>query len=157
MSLKFVVPPEEKTVNRYGVWVEGYGFAVRRQLGAAKQTAYNRAGIYGYYWGSKRDEQQTNNRIVITELVDGEWYVLFDVPKGTKFKDLPWVKNTGPKRWDWQANRFVVREEDAEFKAVPMTRDEYAEWRVAVDREQRNERTEVPPNINVWTSPANRL
>lgn len=112
MSLKFVPP---KQVARYALFVDhGHGrgkFKTYDDLGSVK-NAYHHAGTYSS--GSK-----------ILENVDGDWYVLHEIPAGTQYQDLPWVKESG---YSW---RGTPRK-----KAVPMTREEYAEWRIRVERER---------------------
>jgi hypothetical protein len=114
MTLKFNPP---KQVARYALFVDhGQGrgaFKIYNDLGSVK-NAYRFAG-HGRY------------DVKILENVAGEWYTLFDIPKGTAYADLPWVKEV--RTGGWYANRLVKR-------AVPMTREEYAEWRLQVERER---------------------
>lgn len=97
-------------------------FRVHRYIGAAKQSFYNRAGSYRY-----NDPSYSAGKIL--EMVDGVWYVLYDVPGGTKRSDLPWSKDVDI--YPWRGDGSSVR------RAVPMSKAEYAEWRIAVDREAR--------------------
>lgn len=116
MTLKFNPP---KQVARYALFVDHANnrgtFKIYNDLGHAK-NAYHFAGTY-------------NSASKILENVDGEWYVLFDIPAGTDYKDLPWVKETS--RYDW-----YTRGEKKSKRATPMTREEYADWRVKVERER---------------------
>jgi len=115
MGLKFNPP---KNVARYAVFAKdsrGQGtFSVYNDLGSAKNATYHRYNSDGIY---------------ILENVDGDWYVLFDIPAGTKGQDLPWYKEVS--KYDW-----YLRSEKTYKKAVPMTREEYAEWRVTVEHER---------------------
>jgi|ERR1043166_6027864 hypothetical protein len=112
MSLRFNPP---KQVARYALFVEhgeGRGrFTVYNNLGSVK-NAYHHAGTY-------------NAASKILENVDGDWYTLFDIPAGTLYRDLPWVKEAS---YSWRGT--------PQKTAVPMTRDEYAEWRLKVERER---------------------
>lgn len=117
MSLRFVPP---KQVARYALFIDhgnGNGFfKTYNDVGHAK-SAYRFRN-----WSGR-------NAAKILEMVDGEWYTLFDIPAGTDRSNLPWVKEVT--RHDWYTNRDQTRK-----KAVPMTREEYAEWRVKVERER---------------------
>jgi hypothetical protein len=112
MSLRFDPP---KQVARYALFVDhgnGKGFfKTYNELGFAKMAL----GHHNY--GMSHDAK-------ILENVEGQWYVLFDIKKGTERTALPWYKEmTG-----WYSRGRKV--------AKPMTRDEYAEWRLAVERER---------------------
>jgi hypothetical protein len=111
MPLKFNPP---KQAARYALF--SYGevpnqgeFKVYNDLGAVKNAAHRKLR-----WSN----------IVILENVDGDWYQLYKAEKGTSYKELPWVKLKSSLRWS------------DSYKATPMTRDEYAEWRIAVERER---------------------
>lgn len=117
MSLKFV-PPKESA--RYALFVEnkngrGY-FKVYNDLGSAKNAHRHRN------WG-------TRDNAKILENVNGEWYVLHDIKAGTEYNDLPWVKEMD--RYPWYSSR-----NEKIHRAKPMTREEYADWRIAVERER---------------------
>jgi hypothetical protein len=107
-SLLFI-PPKE--VASYAVY-KGGQFKVYDTLSAAKQRISWDRG-----WHKPAAQ--------ILEMVNGNWYVLYDVPEDTAYADLPWVKLVGH---GWRRDGYE--------RAVPMTRNEYAEWRVAVEREQ---------------------
>jgi hypothetical protein len=125
-SLKFTVPPREQ--YKYGVWTNYGGFKTHRSLGAAKQSAQSRGQMWGRQ-GSMR------SAAVITELIDGEWYILFEVPEGTTYNDLPWVKEE--QKYDGYDSATYRAKYRTVHRARPMTREEYAEWRVAVELEKR--------------------
>jgi len=113
MSLRFVPP---KQVARYALFVDhgnGKGFfKPYNELGHAKLGYYH----HGRHYDSK-----------ILETVAGEWYTLFEIPAGTERSQLPWV---GDVQQGWRNNWGRIR------RAVPMTREEYAEWRIRVERER---------------------
>lgn len=113
MSLKFNPP---KTTGRYALFVDwgndrGF-FKTYDNLGTAKQAH------------SHRNYNNRNNAKIL-ELVEGSWYVLHEVKAGTPYSELPWYKEVGG---SWRTSAYK--------KAVPMTRDEYAEWRLKVERER---------------------
>jgi len=120
MSLR-VIPP--KHVGRYALLVE-YGsstphFKTYNDLGHAKNAYYHR-GRYNA------------TRVCILERVDDDWYALYDfVPGSDQYSnrsDTPWKKDVEI-RYGW-------RNHTTERRAVPMTRDEYADWRIRVERER---------------------
>jgi hypothetical protein len=92
-----------------------------KTLALAKHGWYNHAKV-GYY-------SRENGSIYLAKILrkfDGEWFTLFDVPKGTKRADLPWY---GDVRYGWRKT--------PSRRAKPMTNEEYAEWRLAVYKEQQ--------------------
>jgi hypothetical protein len=116
MTLRFDPPPNQ--AMRYALWVDqtdqyfnGPVFRTYRRLGDAKNG-------YHSVWGDKAAK--------ILENVNGAWYVLFDIPKGTKPADVPW-------------RRMVHTYYGERNKAVPMTRDEYAAFRLAVADEEQSQ------------------
>lgn len=113
MTLKFNPP---KQVARYALWLSNasakYTFRTYNTLGDAK-NAY-------HFRGYRQDAK-------ILENVDGQWYVLHDIPAGTPRNELPWYKEV---QGGYYSNYRTSK------KAVPMTREEYAEWRLAVERER---------------------
>lgn len=129
MTLKFLVPPAEQ--HNYGVWTKGGGFRAYRNLGAAKQSLMARSGLF---YPSINDKTKYGSA-VITQLVEGEWYVLFDVPEGTAYNNLPWVKEE--QKYEGYDRETHTSKYRAVYNARPMTREEYAEWRVAVELERR--------------------
>lgn len=116
MTLRFEPP---KQVARYALFVDydgsgrGY-FKTYNDLRHAK-IAYRYHNYSGRY----------NAKIL--EMVAGEWYVLYDIKAGTELRDLPWYKEVNE---GWRTGYRKTK------KAVPMTRDEYADWRVAVEHER---------------------
>lgn len=133
MTLKFIPP---KPVGQYALYIEReYGpavFKVYSDLGPLKNAFYNRVG-YNY----KENATRVNAKVL--EMVHGEWYVLFDVPKGTKKEDIPWmrVRHVTHRYGYWKE---VKEGTEGAFKRInsrPMTREEYADWRIKVELERR--------------------
>lgn len=107
MTLRFVPPP---TVARYAVYTVTHGLKVYDDLGSAKNAARRRSGI---------NRRNASRNTYILENVNGEWFILYQINIGdTK---PPW--HTRESAW---GHSF----------AVPMTREEYAEWRIKVHEEQ---------------------
>jgi hypothetical protein len=119
MTLKFVPP---KGQNRYAI----FSYADNVDRGDFK--AYNDLGIAKVVAG----RWVRHSNVKILENVDGDWYQLYDVRQGTMYKELPWVKNV--KSWYSSYDRY---------RAKPMTRDEYAEWRLKVERERIENRFDI--------------
>lgn len=134
MALKFVPPPNQAL--RFAVYrapaTTGVGlsslleslhdkgtFVQYATLGSAKSAYYRRFG------GSRAAAE-----IKILELIDGDWYVLHTVPPRTTRKNLPWMK---PSYYSYEG-----------VKARPMTRDEYAAFRLSVERERIAEAAKQP-------------
>jgi len=120
MTLKFTPP---KKSARYALFVENSNdpergkFNTFDSLGAAK-ASYHFAN-YGF----------PNAKIL--ENVDGEWYVLHDIQGVSSYKELPWVKAVEG-HWSYHSNSYGA----PDHRAKPMNREEYAEWRLAVEREK---------------------
>lgn len=128
-SLKFVQPPTDKKIGKpYATYSDGFGLKLYRTLGAAKQGLSHQIGTSWGSVGAYRDGY-------ILEQVDGQWFILYFVAKGTTKHNLPWKKDV-PQYWGGGTTR----------KSVPMTREEYAEWRVKVDRELRSEAINATPD-----------
>lgn len=111
MPLKFNPP---KQVARYALFTYGEvpnqgEFKIYNNLGSVKNAAHQKLR-----WSN----------VKILENVDGDWYVLHSAAKGTVYRELPWVKRRSSWRWS------------DSYRATPMTRDEYAEWRLKVERER---------------------
>lgn len=115
MALKFDPP---KHLARYALFVdrgESYGgsrytFKPYDNLGHAKLGWHSR----GTHFDSK-----------ILENINGEWYTLFDISKDAN--RAPWQKQVEAGGW---------RHPYKTWKAKPMTRDEYANWRIKVEHEK---------------------
>lgn len=67
----------------------------------------------------------------ILEMIDGEWFVLYDIPKNSD--RLPWEKEVESYSYDRGYGRT-----EKNWRSVPMTRDEYGEFRARVERERLN-------------------
>lgn len=120
--LRFVPP---KLLAKYAVFIDhgnGRGFFRTYDLiGSAKYSFRNHNGPSR--WGSSGGTHYPGK---ILELIDGEWFVLYDVPKGTEH--LPWEKDFGSDS-QWYTRRTG-------WHTVPMTREEYGDWRAKVERER---------------------
>jgi hypothetical protein len=121
MTLK-VTPP--KAVGRYALLVEydnsNAFFKTYDDLGSAKNSFHYRR-YYGMTVG------------YILENVDGDWYALYKITPENVKDHAPWQKETTSGGW---RSSYTI------WRAKPMTRDEYAEWRVAVERERIQERSD---------------
>lgn len=120
MSLKFNPPVQ---VARYAIFIDhgngrGY-FKSFDELGYAKLSFYRKNNL-----DYERIAQYDGK---ILENIGGDWYVLFDVKAGTTLDDLPWYKEV--RNGGYWSSRTSKR-------ARPMTREEYADFRVKVAREQ---------------------
>lgn len=130
MTLKFLVPPTEQ--YNFGVWTEGGGFRAHRNSGSAKQSAMARTGLHPW----NRTTGTTYSRVVITQLVNGEWYTVYDVPKGTVYNGLPWIKEEKIHKGYEGAPSYKPIYSTV-HRSRPMDKEEYAEWRIAVELERR--------------------
>lgn len=110
MTLKFN-PPKE--VAKYAVFIEHHNgrgtFKSYDQVASAK----NAVNYKSYYKHAK-----------ILENVGGEWYVLYDIDPKADHK--PWQKEVMSRGW----GSYKL------WRGVPMTREEYGEWRAKVERER---------------------
>lgn len=122
MGLKFDPP---RQVSRFALFVdrgETYGssrftFKATDTLGVAKLK---------WHANGKRFDSK------IVENVDGEWYTLYDIPKGTV--NPPWQQEKEAP--GWRGNYKV-------YRAIPMSREDYADWRVKVERERIQEKYDL--------------
>jgi hypothetical protein len=116
MTLKFT-PPENSA--RYALSI-GKFFKTYDELSRAK-IAWHSHGRY------------TTEVARILEMVDGSWFTLYTVQPGTSAIDLPWYAEVyGYVRGIGYRDRR---------RSKPMTADEYADWRLRVDRELMTSRT----------------
>lgn len=141
-KLRFSPPKEkEKKIPRYASYGGGL-MKTHTSIGAAKQSLSNRVS---YVDNSDRSipyySRQTKwHEGFILEMVYGEWFILYHVPERTALDDLPWKKDVWVnKTYGW--TQFYEPSHDPDRytrfrKAYPMTRDEYADWRVRVERER---------------------
>lgn len=114
MALKFIPPP---TVARYALYINGGDLTTYKLLGVAKRVYRSR-----YRPPAAK----------ILERVGDSWFVLYDIPEGATVENgkLPWYRKEASgysRRWGYTDDERYVRHQ--------MTRDEYAEWRIAVQRE----------------------
>lgn len=124
MTLKFTPP---KTVAKYALFTETpvsgkTTFKSYDDLGSAKNAYHAKYGV--------------NAKIL--ESVDGEWYVLHNIPTGTRYENLPWVKEVES---GWRTDYRKTK------RAKPMSREEYAEWRLSVERERVAKQNIVVSNM----------
>ena len=125
MMLRFTPP---KQVARYAAFIDhgnGRGFfKTYDEVGPAKVALRMQLAF-----GSWRDTNLAQYNAKLLEMIDGEWFTLYDIPKGTT--RLPWEKEV--ETYSAYHGRFSKR-----WQAVPMTRDEYGEFRAKVERERLN-------------------
>lgn len=143
--LKFVPPKEdEKKVPRYASYGKGQ-MKLHSSVGHAKQSLANRVTYLDdsdkglAYYNRKR----LWHECFILELVDGEWFTLYHVEEGTEPNNLPWMKQywtvlrwNGSKYWE-KPTYYPDEEIRTDYESRPMTKDEYADWRVRVELERR--------------------
>jgi hypothetical protein len=115
MTLK-VIPP--KAAGRYALLVQykdnrAAFFKTYDDLGSAKNVFHHKT------WGFEKAH--------ILENVEGDWYALHTMLPTDEHK--PWESESSS--WSYSYMRW---------RAKPMTRDEYAKWRVAVERERLEEK-----------------
>lgn len=134
MGLKFIPP---KTVGKYALYVKSNNtgndfFKVYNGLGSLKNAFYPHV----FDW---RDSTRYDAKVL--EMVNGEWYVLYDIPEGTMKEDLPWMKKQymttryGYTRYYNEKPGWV---ETAEVtRARPMSVEEYVQFRIAVHDESK--------------------
>lgn len=132
MTLRFNPP---KPIGRYALYIERScgdpHFKVFSSLGDLKNSFNHQVMEY-------TGKTRVNSKVL--ENVDGDWYVLYDVPADTKNDELPWMKTSYRvhKYGYWQT---VSTSDDPNaykmVKSAPMTKDEYADWRVRVELERR--------------------
>jgi hypothetical protein len=136
MALKFIPP---KKIGRYAVYVESSyrnsSFRTHDTIGGAKQSLVHQA----FNW---RTGAHTNAKLL--EMVNGEWYVLYDIPTGTKLDELPWKKKQyvdtsyGMNRYYNEKPTWGNKEYGEVYRTKPMDVEEYVQWRIAVHEESKN-------------------
>jgi hypothetical protein len=161
MSLRFIPPKEDaKGLPRYASYVVGSGLKVHGRIVDAKNSWRNRGWHYVETgelverFGFMRPERKyVTKHGFILENVDGFYYTLYEIQPGLAEEELPWYKTfirDTAYTWDKgqpleEFNKYSYRvkhrEENptryVEFrKPVPMSRDEYAAWRLAIQMEQ---------------------
>jgi hypothetical protein len=148
MSLKFVPPKEEaKGLPRHASYVVGSGMKVHGTVAAAKNSFNARGFEYVENPDWKEGDSYYNRRHYVTkqafilENIDGEWYVLHDIKPGLKSDELPWYKDVWiHNTYSWRNTMVKPTYQEEDYKKIrqsfPMTRDEYVNWRLAVERER---------------------
>jgi hypothetical protein len=157
-SLKFVPPKEEtQKLPKYGSYVVGDGMKLHYGIGFAKNSLNNRM------WHREIDPDQPkverygrtvdNYRAVtvhafLLESVNGEWFTLYEIKPGLTKNQLPWMKEFFYNGWRWELvseaekipyyNEKYLGNPDTQrkFKPVPMSTEEYVQFRLAIQREQ---------------------
>lgn len=141
MALRFT-PPKNENLPRYASYGAGQ-MKTHREIGPAKQSLLHRTSYIDnsdetvpYY-----RRPRLSHEGFILENVDGEWYTLYHVEEGTSLEDLPWKRERWVHRsYGW--TRFeepTYKPEDYRYEkaSYSMSRDQYAEWRLAVELEKR--------------------
>lgn len=129
MTLRFILPPAQANVGRYSTYDTPSGLVIHGSLGAAKNALRGRSWDAGGV--SARDSY-------ILENVGGEWFILYAAKKGQRF---PWLREVT----DWFGSTGRLR-------ARQMTNDEYANWRLQVERERMNIGVAPPMTFGNGTS-----
>lgn len=156
MTLKFTPPPEDaKGLPKYASYVVGAGMKTHSRLVDAKNSWRNRGWHYAEtgqliqrYDKMVPERKYVTKDAFILENVDGEWYVLYTIKAGLTEEELPWMREYMVGGWNDQPYTDYLKGHEyyqkkiasGEYKIVkkstPMTRDEYVEWRLAIQREQ---------------------
>ncbi len=123
MTLKFNPP---RTIAKYALFVDrGHNKGTFKSFDKVEwaKLSWKHHTYADYGNGSDHDAK-------ILENIDGNWYVLYDIPKGTAYTNRPWAKEA-VSRWGRKPLGYTV--------AVAMSKEDYAEFRVKVAREQWQE------------------
>lgn len=161
-SLKFVPPPEEaKTPQRYASYVVGEGMKLHGSVGHAKLSFSNRGWTWAggdpnaATWGERRGKRVTKHGFIL-ENIDGSWWNLYEIKPGLSEAELPWVKKYyRDTKYSWSGSYRVDQASESQLKSIaenpdrfrfeyrttPMTREEYVQFRLAVQLEQYMEKT----------------
>jgi hypothetical protein len=157
-NIKFVPPAEEQAkLPRYATYSAGV-MKTHSGIGFAKNSLNNRMWTYkdtDEVVGETWDKQPRYRRIRVThyaallESVDGEWYVLYEIPEGTTKDNLPWMDDAYRTHYGniqrvtdyFRSSEYYQKKvADGEIKifrhSFTMTTDEYVNWRIAVEREK---------------------
>jgi hypothetical protein len=138
--LKFTPP---KKIGAYALYVESnYGshfFRTYNDLGHLKNAFYHHTNMYLNF-----SDSATSNNAKILEMVDGDWYVLYEVPKGTKRDDIPWMrKQYRALDYAYYGRLYDEKPEgvnsDEVVRSKPMPIEDYVKFRIAVHEERRCE------------------
>lgn len=147
-NLKFNPPREEaKKLPRYASYAAGV-MKTHGGIGSAKNSLNNRM----WTWTGSRasgDRKKVTTYAAILENVDGTWYTLYEIPEGTTYDNLPWMKEVFRSAYggwtlvtdyhresDYYKNRFSSGEYRITKRPYPITMDEYVAWRLEIQREQ---------------------
>lgn len=143
-KLQFTFPAGDRRDPKYVSYVpSGYiTMKPHSYVSAAKNSIHNRAGSYNH---SKCG--MVYKEAYVLERVEGRWFILYAIPENTLWSDLPWMidkvttsYNRNPKYISYRETpdepSYIVSE-TTDRVAAPMSMDEYAAWRISVDRELR--------------------
>lgn len=135
MTLKFTPPPAAVPDFALFVFRDERNGTLRQyhDLGRAKIAWHDHCGGYG--------------KALILQRIDGEYYILHEIPAGTTREQLPWYHSVT------KHGRYVPSTHDFEpdtvvFERKPLGREEYADWRLKVYREQLAEAERKRRNIH---------
>ena len=144
-SLKFNPPKEEgKKLPRYASYSAGI-MKTHTGIGHAKSSLDNRM----WSWQREPENKRVTSHSFILEIVDGEYFTLYEILPGLTRNQLPWVKEGFTDTWGrWteltdyyrQSSYYGPKLESGQytksFRSVQMTTDEYVEWRLRVEHER---------------------
>lgn len=158
MSFKFIPPKEEtQKLPKYGSYVVGSGMKLHHGIGFAKNSLNNRMWTREIdpdnpkverYGGTYDNYRQVTSHAFLLESVDGEWFTLYEIKPGLTKNQLPWMKEFFYNGWSWSPvgeylevpyykEKYLDNPETRrKFKAVPMSTEEYVQFRLAIQREQ---------------------
>jgi len=82
-----VIPPQPK-LPKFLSMVEGRKPKQKAHNELRFAKASMRESLYGFY----PNPELSSRTATVYELVDGEWKLLWDIPKGTPKTELPWLQ-----------------------------------------------------------------
>lgn len=149
MSLRFVPPQtEQEKLPRYASYSAGI-MKNHSSVGHAKNSLNHRM----WTWDTPTDggkRQRVTKHSFILEMIDGQYFTLYEIKPGLTWEHLPWMKLGFRSAWgnwteltDYYLNssyygpKLEKGELTKSYRAVPMTRDEYVDFRIKADRELR--------------------
>lgn len=155
--LKFTPPKEERQAYRYASYAGGE-MKLHGGIGFAKNSLNNRMWTRvnteevvrkDYEGKDVYGSKLVTKHAFLLENVDGEWFVLYEIKPGLTRNELPWMKEYfyGYYRWTeltsyYRENKYYAQkiqngEYPTQWRATPMSTDEYVAWRLAVELERR--------------------
>lgn len=149
-SLKFVPPPMRTlSMPKYATFIPHLASMKTHgsNMSAVKNRINQQCRRQKYLPGQEdlpyyeREYETSYKEFFILESVQGEWFVLYHVPEGTKEEDLPWMRDVWKhRRYGWtyfEKPKYNPDEYDHEKRAFPMDKEEYINWRVRAELEAR--------------------